>query len=610
MAWLESLAAKHGAKPEELVTDPNKRTETPPEWVEQARVAAQSPASAPPEDSMDRLGATAQEQDDAVAWLESLAAKHGAKPEELVTDPNKRSETPPDWVEQVRAASQPGPAAQPSASIEGLGSSAQEQDDAVAWLESLAAKHGARDEELVTDPGRRSETPPDWVQQARSSVEQQPAGAGSPPPAGSTPWSENAQNIGEQFFAEFEDTSTSAQPPLDETGMWLKRQAEKEKLDEDSRPARDLPDWTGDKAGPAPGDAGVGERTDLPEWLSGTGDRPAEQEFVPHVQHMSKSDLSDWLIGLEEERETAQESMPAKDRDLPEWLSSADSEDESSRPDWMKTEGMPAEPAPASHLTEEPAPLAKEPDLPGWLQGVDEKSAEFAGEEEGEAPWLRKEPAEAEGGPPQPTPTSPSDWRPVERKEPPVTRFADLSSRPPMPKPKRPTPQSEEPVYQPIEDEFANQPPFESETPVKPMPSVRQPVIQPVAPSYISPAPQPAVPAGAQTQPAVPTPAPAQKPAPGRKGAARPAEPQPGPSVLTQARDELERGDIPAALEHYGKLIKRGKHLEEAIRDLSDSIYRYPVEVGIWQTLGDAYMRANRLKEALDAYNKAEELIR
>ena len=34
----------------------------------------------------------------------------------------------------------------------------------------------------------------------------------------------------------------------------------------------------------------------------------------------------------------------------------------------------------------------------------------------------------------------------------------------------------------------------------------------------------------------------------------------------------------------------------------------YPVEVGIWQTLGDAYMRANRLKEALEAYNKAEEL--
>jgi tetratricopeptide (TPR) repeat protein len=81
-------------------------------------------------------------------------------------------------------------------------------------------------------------------------------------------------------------------------------------------------------------------------------------------------------------------------------------------------------------------------------------------------------------------------------------------------------------------------------------------------------------------------------------------------AALTQAKNELDRGDIPAALAHYGKLIKKGKHLEETIRDLAESIYRYPVEVGIWQTLGDAYMRANRLKEALEAYNKAEELIR
>ena len=80
--------------------------------------------------------------------------------------------------------------------------------------------------------------------------------------------------------------------------------------------------------------------------------------------------------------------------------------------------------------------------------------------------------------------------------------------------------------------------------------------------------------------------------------------------ALNQAKGELDRGDIPAALDHYGKLIKKGKHLEETIRDLTESLYRYPVEVGIWQTLGDAYMRANRLKEALEAYNKAEELIR
>jgi cytochrome c-type biogenesis protein CcmH/NrfG len=39
-------------------------------------------------------------------------------------------------------------------------------------------------------------------------------------------------------------------------------------------------------------------------------------------------------------------------------------------------------------------------------------------------------------------------------------------------------------------------------------------------------------------------------------------------------------------------------------------LYRFPVDVNIWQSLGDAYMRANRLQDALDAYTKAEELLR
>ena len=40
------------------------------------------------------------------------------------------------------------------------------------------------------------------------------------------------------------------------------------------------------------------------------------------------------------------------------------------------------------------------------------------------------------------------------------------------------------------------------------------------------------------------------------------------------------------------------------------ALYRYPVEVAILQALGDAYMRANRLQDALDSYTKAEELLR
>jgi tetratricopeptide (TPR) repeat protein len=82
------------------------------------------------------------------------------------------------------------------------------------------------------------------------------------------------------------------------------------------------------------------------------------------------------------------------------------------------------------------------------------------------------------------------------------------------------------------------------------------------------------------------------------------------PLSLGNAQSELGRGNIAASLDIYSKLIRKGKSLEEITRDLRDALYRYPVEVAIWQALGDAYMRANRLQEALDAYTKAEELLR
>jgi tetratricopeptide (TPR) repeat protein len=143
------------------------------------------------------------------------------------------------------------------------------------------------------------------------------------------------------------------------------------------------------------------------------------------------------------------------------------------------------------------------------------------------------------------------------------------------------------------------------ETPVetyKPFTPQDVPSPQPVSSQFAAPAPQKTL-------------AQLEEPAKKKKQlglSARKSQPETQNVVvaLNQAKGELDRGDIPAALTHYGKLIKKGKHLEETIRDLTESIYRYPVEVGIWQTLGDAYMRANRLKEALEAYNKVEELIR
>jgi cytochrome c-type biogenesis protein CcmH/NrfG len=63
-------------------------------------------------------------------------------------------------------------------------------------------------------------------------------------------------------------------------------------------------------------------------------------------------------------------------------------------------------------------------------------------------------------------------------------------------------------------------------------------------------------------------------------------------------------------LASYNTLIKKNKNLDDVIADLQAALFNHPVEITLWQTLGDAYMKADRLQEALDAYTKAEELLR
>ncbi len=477
-----------------------------PDWIKstpEAAPAEPAPVSTPA--SVDKLGTTAKEQEDAVAWLESLAAKHGAKSEELVTDPNARSEKPPEWVKQASelgATSQPAvpaeskpvepvaqkpeppapPVSAPSPSVETLGTTTKEQDDAVAWLESLAAKHGAKAEELVTDPNARSEQPPEWVRQASELGVSEPTAPAEPKPVEPVP-----------------QTLEPSAPSMDETGMWL----------------RDL----------------AGKETSFQE-------------------------------------ETFQaEQAPASTDELANWLSSLDEAEKTSKP---------VEEEPVSPMQAE-AP-AEATDLPSWLKGLEKEAPPAQASTSEELPdWLKVE-AEA---PAQPEPTAPTDWHPVESQPEPELKFE------PEPEP--------QPQFK-----------FEPEPPEPEMKPVPEPELEPESPArYVAP----------------PRPAPAAKKALVREARPAPAKPITRPRqtgmltpvvdpALAAAQTEMSRGDIPAALEHFDRLIKKGRWLEEIIQNLRDALYRYPVEVSIWQALGDAYMRTNRLQEALDAYTKAEELLR
>ena len=450
--WLNNLGGSPAA------AQPAASTNDVPDWLSALSADEPEPASALPVDdgwkslsfttdesqtpatqtapSIGNLGTSAAEQDAAMLWLESLAAKGGASADELITDPNARTKDAPEWVEQAKTAGESAPSketspATPLSSIGDLGTSAAEQDAAMLWLESLAAKGGASADELITDPNARTQDAPEWVEQAKIVSET---------PAPSMDWSVDTGTF------KFDDSEN------DKTGSWLR--------DLDAKDAQTSASLASVESAPL--------ATESAPWSAPDAAEPVAASMG--------------------------ETSPVAEEDLPSWLRDMQSK--------------------------ESAPVSANDDLPGWLKG------------------------EADAVDAVPEPTRPADWTPIV---------------PPEPAPK--------------------------------------PVAKPAA----RPAPRKAEP-----KRLVPAPALDSAPRPRRTGMLPPLiDP-----VLAQARDQLAHAKVPDALLTYSGMIRKGRLLDEVTFDLKDALYRFPVEVSIWQALGDAYMRANRLQDALDAYTKAEELLR
>jgi tetratricopeptide (TPR) repeat protein len=97
-------------------------------------------------------------------------------------------------------------------------------------------------------------------------------------------------------------------------------------------------------------------------------------------------------------------------------------------------------------------------------------------------------------------------------------------------------------------------------------------------------------------------------------------KPKPAPKPVAQDTSVEERfqlakvliaeSQISEALEHYAFLIKKKKSVPQVIEHLIQAAADNPVDISILKTLGDAYMRLDKLDEALAAYSKAEELLR
>ena len=67
--------------------------------------------------------------------------------------------------------------------------------------------------------------------------------------------------------------------------------------------------------------------------------------------------------------------------------------------------------------------------------------------------------------------------------------------------------------------------------------------------------------------------------------------------LLMQARNALVQGDIPLAVSRYGILIEKQVLLQDVITDMNEALYRFPIDVSIWEASGDAQLRAGHLQE-------------
>ncbi|MCC6188850.1 MAG: hypothetical protein IT318_07430 [Anaerolineales bacterium] len=215
--WPDDLAAQQGTGPDELRMARETTEASQPEPVEPAsleELAASVPAEPAGFDTVaadipsSAAAVAAIDEDEALRWLEGLAAQQGAVPEELISAPEDRPAETPAWISAtIHAAearpetgrldwlpAQPEPAGPVSTTASSLSEPASDApaqpaqaagDDeaALRWLNNLAAQQDARPDDLLTtgaEQGTGSQAT-DLAGEPASLAEPEPAAGVAPP---------------------------------------------------------------------------------------------------------------------------------------------------------------------------------------------------------------------------------------------------------------------------------------------------------------------------------------------------------------------------------------------------------------------------------------------
>ncbi|MCJ7708878.1 MAG: hypothetical protein MUO38_14830, partial [Anaerolineales bacterium] len=590
-----------------------------PEPYEQAMPAEPSPA---PEAAA--IG-EAMGEDDVFKWLEGLAARQGP------------GEPKPSAMPEERGAEAAfgGPGA-PAAAILEDRVLPEEPAEGLEWLERLAAERGIEAE--VRPAAAGSALPeaelqaPEWLREPSEAqpLPEETAAAPTPLAPAVPEWPE----VEEGPRAEGAAVQPSPPPkpvsgtePFPEVPEWLQAAATQPAPVKPEPPPTIEPVEPKIPAGPVePAYIRYGEpvtaELGVPEWLRPTeGPAPTGFETVPvtksepavqppetgvlpplRVQMPATSELEmpDWLRATEQAASVGPEALlPVKPPLAP---PSPPVEPPILRPT------APAEPPIAF-----PSPAAEEP---SWLKPGEEALRAMEAELEEAVPdWLRAQAAPpaaatlpAEVAPAPPTPAV-AAIPPTEMPPAPPIPVVLPAATPPMP---ATIPSAAPPVARPAP---AAQAPEPIALPAPPAPPMVPPsAAQPPQPIVVPPAGAPALPPPVALQRAALPPAEAPAPPPPVPPAVEalpspgpaPAKPKPaviGPSeILDNARQSFASGDIETALKHYGSLIRRKREVQVVIEDLRAALAFGTTHPAVWQTLGDAYMKADRLPEAIEAY--------
>ena len=554
LAWLENLAAKQGAAEEELLTEPEERADSVPDWLQDMADVMDDNEAEP---AQSEAGQLAEEDPAMTAADDPASAETVISARFELPDLDQGVEDgPPDF-------SSPADAPAADAPVED-----GEDDEALAWLENLAAKQGASEEELLTKPEERVDEVPDWLREMA-----------------------NDDSSSETVVKNAENDDEPLGVVAEEADDWLASLADDGTADSELEGEDDAAPATAEESS-----------EDMPSWLT-----ESAVTFINDAE--TETELADFP-GSEEQLEAGaapqaelEDAAPADD--IPDWLKSADDdsdagssasleaavdvEPEDELPDWI---------AEAADAEEDEVPaLADQSDgqpqdelaAPSWLQDIAadpvEEATEAAEDFEPEALTDSTKLPEMEivDSPAQPDSSEPiADEAPME--------MAEAASEVELP----------EAVAEEDEADVDIEAIVEPETEPEPEPEIGMEAVP-------EPDPEATFMDEGETDPEElaeqePQEAPAEAPE---------FEPAMANAGLDSARTALADGQLDAAVAHYEAALQNEADLPAVIADLNDAVNgHHPVDVGLWQVLGDAYFHANQLQDALDAYTKAEDLIR